>query len=287
MKAPEFDYVRPATIDDALTLLRDEKRDAQPIAGGQSLMPLLNFRLATPQLLVDLNALSTLSGITENGNLIQIGAMTRHVEIETSPIIAEHLPLLRRAMRDVAHLAIRNRGTLGGSVALADPAGEMPACCLAYDGVIMTRSQSGVRKIAASEFFKGAYQTALEPGELVIAIEFPKQSERGRCFGFGEIVRRRGDYALAGIALTSAGKTNIADARIVLFGVSDRPVRARGAEDAVNGMEPGPEAAATAASRITDGIDIFGDLHASKAMKEHLANVLAQRIIQSFVSEAV
>src|SRR6266436_5665465 len=172
MKAPGFAYARPASVAEALALLAEHKDEARVLAGGQSLVPMLNFRVAAPRVLVDINRIAGLSGIKLAKNHIRIGALTRHVELERSADVARHLPLIASAMPHIAHPAIRNRGTFGGSCALADPAAELPACALALGATFIAAGKKGERRIAAQDFFKGLYATALKAGELLVAAEF-------------------------------------------------------------------------------------------------------------------
>ena len=267
MKPAQFDYARPATLAEALSLLSDDTQDAMALAGGQSLMPMMNFRLAAPDLLVDLGAIEALRGISEQDGLLQIGAMTRYAELARWPDLAARLPLVARALPHVAHAAIRNRGTLGGSVALADPAAEMPAVLLALGARIALAGQAGARVVAADDFFVGHYETARRADELVTGIEIPS-TPQGATFGFHEITRRHGDYAMAGVAIARGDGL-----RIVFFSVADRPVRATRAEAILQG-DP---TALDAACGTLDDIDFAGDLNASPAMKRHLAGVVLRR----------
>jgi len=271
MKAPNFDYQSPETLEAALELLTNE--DAAPLAGGQSLIPMMNFRIAAPEVLIDLNGITDLAGIEVAEGWINIGAMTRYQEIENAKEILEFAPLIRAALPHIAHSAIRNRGTIGGSCALADPAAEMPALLLALGGEISLRSQSGARRIAADDFFLGFYETSKAEDELVTAIHVPVPAA-GQRFGFHEITRRHGDYAMAGCAI--AATADLAEARIAFFGVSDRAVRALEVEAALAGSDGG-EAALNSAFEALSEIDFSADLHASEAMKKHLSGVALRR----------
>src|SRR5499427_1744558 len=216
MKAPRFAYARPASVAEALALLDRHKDDARVLAGGQSLVPMLNFRVAAPKVLVDINRIAALSGIKVTKTHVRIGALTRHVELERSPEIAKHLRLIAAAVPHIAHPAIRNRGTFGGSCALADPAAELPACALALGATFVVAGKKGERRVAAEDFFKGLYATALKPGELLIAAEFPLAKPGDRS-AFGELARRHGDYAMVGVAAHASKGV-----RAVFFGVGDR-----------------------------------------------------------------
>ena len=281
MKAPRFAYARPASVAEALALLAEHKDDARVLAGGQSLVPMLNFRVAAPKVLVDINRIAGLSGIKVAKNHIRIGALTRHVELERSADVARHLPLIAAAMPHIAHPAVRNRGTFGGSCALADPAAELPACALALGATFVVAGRKGERRVTAQEFFRGLYATALKAGELLVAAEFPLPKPAYAC-AFGELARRHGDYAMAGVAAhgsTRGGK--FSDVRVALFGVGDRPVRAARFERALEGR---PAAASTiegALAALDSDLDPRADLQASAATKRHLAKVLAGRVLKN------
>lgn len=273
MKAPDFRYERPGSLGDALALLTDDSVEATPIAGGQSLMPMMNFRMAAPEVLVDLGALTELQGISVSDGWLAIGAMTRYRDLAASEEVARHAPLMARALPHVAHPAIRNRGTLGGSVALADPAAEMPAVLLALGGEIVLHGPSGQRIVAADDFFTGLYQTAREENELVTAIRVPCAAEGARV-GFHELARRHGDYAMAGCCVAASG--DLSQVRIALFAVSDRPVRAAGAESVLAGSDGGAEALAGAVAAL-ETLDFDGDINAAAETKRHLAGVALTR----------
>ena len=277
MKAPDFAYDRPETVEAALDALAAGGGDARLLAGGQSLMPMMNFRLAAPGMLIDINRVPGLDLIEETADGVRVGALVRHATLERSDVIARNVPLISEVMPHIAHPAIRARGTIGGSLALADPAAELPACMVALDATIVVRSPNGERRVAAGDFFLGIYQTALAPDEMIVAIEIPKQA--GRRHAFREMTRRHGDYAMAGLALTANQGAALDDARIVFFGVADRPVRATGAEAAVAGLTPGLEAANRAAAALDGALALEGDLNATPAMKLHLAKVLLRRAI--------
>lgn len=272
MKAPDFEYEKPDTLATALARLA-EGGEVEPLAGGQSLMPMMNFRIAAPECLLDLNAIAELSGISIEEGWLNIGAMTRYRMLEASGEVAEVAPLMAKALPHIAHAAIRNRGTLGGSVALADPAAEMPAVLQAMGGEIVLQSTNGERRVAADAFFLGLYETAREETELVVSIRVPV-AEPNQRHGFYEIVRRHGDYAMAGCAIVASG--DLADVRIAFFGVSDRALRVPGAEAALAGSDGG-EAALDAAVAALDGVDFQADQNADKATKRHLAGVALRR----------
>jgi carbon-monoxide dehydrogenase medium subunit len=221
MKAPNFAYTKPATLSDALAVLSAHADAAVPLAGGQSLMATLNLRLSAPELLVDLGGLDELRGISEDDDAVRIGALTTHNEVAQSPIVHRALPLMAEAIRHVGHVAIRNRGTLGGSLAYADPAAEMPACCVALGAVLIVAGSAGRREIPAAQFYRGLFETVLEPGELIVEIRLPKQRSP-QAWGFAELSRRHGDFALAGIAaVVEQDGGCISSARLVYFGCAD------------------------------------------------------------------
>jgi carbon-monoxide dehydrogenase medium subunit len=276
MKPAEFSYERPDNLGEALALLGNPDIEASPLAGGQSLMPMMNFRMAQPKTLVDLNGLDELQGIQRDGKELRIGAMTRYAELSASEAVRMHAPLIGMALPHIAHAAIRNRGTIGGSVSLADPAAEMPALMLALDARIMVQSANGRRDIAAGDFFLGLYETALETGELVTEISIPVASENQRC-GFYELARRHGDYAMAGVAMTAEGSERH---RIAFFGVSDRAVRAQGAEKALDGQPAGHPQALEVAVAALDEIEFSADLNGAEETKRHLAGVVLKRALE-------
>jgi aerobic carbon-monoxide dehydrogenase medium subunit len=283
LKAPRFAYARPASLAEALALLAEHPGDARVLAGGQSLGPMLNFRVAAPKVLVDINRIAGLSGIEIAKDRVRIGAMTRHAVLERSPEIARHLPLLAQALPHVAHPAVRNRGTLGGSCALADPAAELPACALALDAVFVVAGAKGERRVHAAEFFTGMYATALDPEELLVAAEFPLPKP-GYVSAFGELARRHGDYAMVGVAahgLVRDGKCH--DLRIVFFGVGDKPARAAQLERALEAQPARATSIAAALGKLDADLDPRADLHATAETKRHLAKVLAGRVLGTLV----
>jgi len=280
LKAPRFAYARPATVAEALAILAGHGDEARILAGGQSLVPMLNLRVAAPRVLIDINRIAGLSGVTVAKDHVRIGALTRHTELEHSLDIARHLPLLAQAMPHVAHAAIRNRGTFGGSCALADPAAELPACALALGATFVIAGPKGERRVPAEAFFRGLYATALGSEELLVAAEFPLPKP-GRVSAFGELARRHGDYAMVGVAAHgSIALGKFADLRIVFFGVGDRPVRATKLEQA---LERQPAAAIERALESLE-LDPRADLQASAATKRHLAGVLAGRVLKQLAN---
>ena len=287
MKPSGFAYYRPDTLDDALALLA-EHDDAKPLAGGQSLIPAMNFRLAAPAILVDLGALDGLRGIATNGEGLRIGAMTTHSSVERSPQVARVAPLLAEAMPHIAHPQIRNRGTLGGSLAHADPAAELPAVMVALNAGLVLRSVKGERRVSAPDFFTGLFATALQPGELVTAIELSPLAP-GTGVAFEEFARRHGDFALVGVAVVVAldGAGRCCEARIALLSVGDGPVLAQRAAAALQDRQPDP-AAIRAAAEVAgnEDIDPPADLHASAAYRRQLARVLTRRALSRAVERA-
>ena len=280
MKAPRFAYARPASVAEALALLDKHRDDARVLAGGQSLVPMMNFRVAAPKVLVDINRIGSLAGIKVTRSFVRIGALTRHVELERSADIAEHLPLVAAAMPHIAHPAIRNRGTFGGSCALGDPAAELPACAIALGATFIVAGMKGERRIPAQDFFKGLYATALKAGELLVAAEFPLPKP-GYASAFGELARRHGDYAIVGVAAhgSTQGK-KFSDMRVVFFGVADRPQRAGQLERALDSQPATAKAIAAALAGLDADLSPRADFHGSAATKLHLAKVLAGRVLR-------
>ena len=252
LKAPAFAYAKPASLQEAFELLA--KPNAKVLAGGQSLIPSLNMRLSSPELLVDIGALKELLGISVQGNSIRIGALTTHAQLERSAEVQKHVPLLAQAVPHVAHAAIRNRGTLGGSLALADPAAEYPACAVALDAVFVIRNKTTERRVKAEQFFKGLFETDLKPDELLVAAEFPVAKASDRSV-FLELARRQGDYAIVGLAAHNE--------RIVYFGLDSKPLllKKKTLKEAKEALPKNPPA----------------DLYHSSAAKRHLAGVLLER----------
>jgi carbon-monoxide dehydrogenase medium subunit len=281
VKPAPFDYYRPRSLDEALSLLTEHGDQAKPLAGGQSLIPAMNFRLGQPAVLVDLNELGELSYITPAGDGLRIGGMTRQRTIERSAVVKRAAPLLNETLPFIAHPAIRNRGTIGGSLAHADPAAELPAVAVALEARLKAQSRRGERWIPAPEFFTGLMSTVLEPDELLVEIELPPLPLRSGV-AFEEISRRRGDYALVGVAalvsLDEGGRCS--RARVALLSVGDRPMLAEHGAQALTGEVPTAasiRAAADAAGQRD--IDPHTDLHASSLYRRHLASVLTRRAL--------
>ena len=279
MKPAPFVFHRASSVDDALSLL-EQHPGAKPLAGGQSLIPAMNFRLAQPSALVDLNHVPELSGITTTAHgAVYIGAMTRHVSVERSQVVERHSPLLAEAMGHVAHPQIRSRGTLGGSLAHADPSAELPAVMVALDATVTLRSAAQTRRMKAAEFFTGLFATALTPGELMVGVEIPPRAPRGGS-AFLEVARRHGDYALAGVAaevsLDPSGKVH--SARVALLSIADGPYLARAASSLI-GEQPTAEAILAVAEALREEVDPPSDIHADAKYRRQLAAVLTRRAL--------
>jgi carbon-monoxide dehydrogenase medium subunit len=282
MKASAFAYARATSVSDALELLHAHRDRAKVLSGGQSLMPAMNLRLISPELIVDIGELAELRGIAVNGDVVKIGALTRHVDLAQSPEIAAHAPLLTEAIAHVAHPAIRNRGTLGGSLAHADPASELPACMVALNATVIIRGRGGERRIAAQDFFTGIYQTALSPEELLVAVELPV-AQKNSAHYFHEFARRHGDYAILGLAARAMLQGDgFADLRLAFFAVGDRPVLAKAANNLV-GKAVTPALLTDACTALSEELDPHEDQQASAAMRRHLAKVLLLRCVSSLL----
>ena len=228
MKPRSFKYVRAQSLDDVFAVLDEHGDEARVLAGGQSLLPAMNTRLAAPEVLVDANGVEEMRGIAVDGPVLRIGAMTRHAELAGSAEVAKHAPLIAQAMPHIAHAAIRNRGTLGGSLCHADPAAELPACAVALGATLNVAGSGGRRSIAAADFFEGVFATSLAPNEVVTSIDIPVAGAKSRTY-FGELARRKGDYAMAGLAAqTGISGEHFSDPHLVFFAVAEGPAEARG-----------------------------------------------------------
>ena len=286
MKPAAFDYVRAESVDHAIRLLAEHGEGARIIAGGQSLLTAMNFRMSSPEILVDIGEIETLRDITLTDDArLRIGALTRHADLEASPDIATHAPLLRTAIGHVAHTAIRNRGTFGGSLSHADPASELPACVVALDATIHIAGAGGERVVPARQFFKGVHETSLGSGELLVAVEMDVIKDN-EVSGFGEFARRQGDYAMAGLAAhgkASEGRLTWID--LVFFAVGSGPVLARRAAAAlVDAAIPDPaERLRRAHEALSSDLDPPSDPQASAAMRMELARVLLTRVIRGML----
>lgn len=282
MKAAAFAYARAKSIDDALQLLAAHGDGAKVLSGGQSLMPAMNLRLISPELIVDIGGIAELRGIVVQGDIVRIGALTRHVDIQRSSDIAAYAPLLAEAVAHVGHPAIRNRGTLGGSLAHADPAAELPACMLALNATIVVLGTGGERRIAAVDFFRGIFQTALAAEDLLIAVELPT-AKKGCVHFFCEYARRHGDYAIAGLAAQADIEKGVfRNLRPAFFAVDDRPFLAKSADRLINSTVT-PNLLSEASGALGAELDPQDDQQASGAMRRHLARVLFMRCVATML----
>jgi aerobic carbon-monoxide dehydrogenase medium subunit len=286
MKAPKFSYVRPETLDQALQLLAEHGEDARILAGGQSLMPILNMRLSHPRVLIDINRIEALKGISLRNGSVRIGALARHAEVLESPLVARHLPLIAEAMPQVAHVAVRNRGTFGGSIALADPSAELPACVLALGASIVLASTRGRRTVAAGDFFHGLYETARAADELLVEVLVPEQ-RRDHVSVFMELSRRHGDFAIAGLACCARiERETLREPRLVYFGSEVKPTLAKSAMAAVEGKPWSQAVSEAACAALADDLDPIDNTFGRPATKLHLQRVLTQRALAKAMERA-
>lgn len=269
MKASVGGYARAKDVSHALSLLAAADGMGRVLAGGQSLVAAMNMRLSTGDLLVDISRIPELAGVTDAGDSLRIGALTRHAQIGTDPLVAAHAPLLVMAVEHIAHAAIRNRGTIGGALAHADPAAEFPACALALDAVMHVEGPDGSRDIAAGEFFRDVFTTAIDEGEILTAISVPKKGE-GDIDVLEEVARRSGDYALVGLCLTRRGGAH----RVALFSVGATPILATSAMAALDAGDVDG-----AVDALKTEIEPPSDTQASSAYRRHLAGVLLRRAV--------
>jgi carbon-monoxide dehydrogenase medium subunit len=287
VKPAPFEYFAPREPEEALELLERWGDEAKVLAGGQSLVPLLNFRLARPKALIDVNHLGALDFLRAEGGGLSLGALTRQRAVERSALVRERNPLLAAALPLVGHFQIRNRGTVGGSLAHADPAAELPAVALALDAELALRSRRGERRLGARDFFLDYMTTALRPDELVVEIRFPAW-RAGAGWAIEEIARRHGDFAIAGVAavLEPTPDGGCRQARIVLFGVGTTPLRMDGAEALLESEGLGEKALAEAARAAAESLDPIGDIHASPAYRKHVSSVLIRRALERAMARA-
>jgi CO/xanthine dehydrogenase FAD-binding subunit len=280
MKPPPFDYMDPRSLDEAVGLLAEHGEDGKILAGGQSLVPLLNFRLAQPSVIVDVNRVVELSYLRRRDGRLRIGAMCRQTRLEQSPVAREGWGLLCDALALIAHPQIRNRGTVGGSAAHADPAAELPVAFSALEARFTARSSRGERVLDADEFFVTHLTTALEPDELLVEVEVPPVAE-GTGHAFTEYSRRHGDFALGGAAVlyTKNGDGSCTDARIAMLGAADTPLRAREAEAALRGQKLDDDVAAEAAKLAARDIEPTGDIHGSSSYRKRLIEAMVRRAL--------
>jgi carbon-monoxide dehydrogenase medium subunit len=282
MKAAAFNYARATSVVNALELLVAHGDRAKVLSGGQSLMPAMNLRLISPELIVDIGELAELRGIAVSGDALTIGALSRHVDLLRSPEVAAHVPLLTEAIAHVAHPAIRNRGTIGGSLAHADPASELPACMVALNATIIIRGQAGARRMAAEKFFTGIYETALSPQELLVAVELPVGRKNSAHF-FHEFARRLGDYAIAGLAAQAVVEDNVfADLRLGFFAVGDRPILTKAANRLMN-VPITSAVLSEVSATLAEELDPQDDQQATASMRRHLAKVLLVRCVATLL----
>ena len=286
MKAPAFDYIKARSLDHVFTLLAEHGDEARLLAGGQTLLATLNMRLSEPALLIDINGLENLAGITLQADCLRIGALARHHDIEVSELVARHAPLLSLAAPHVAHRAIRNLGTLGGSLAFADPAAEWPCCAVALDATLVLQSQRGERRVPAGDFFLDLYNTDLRDDELISACEFPLPTA-GQRVVFDELARRHGDYAIVGLAIRATlVDTVVHDVRLVFLGTGNIPMRARAAEQALEGRTPDAATIAQAQAQLADELRAQADIYHSATTKLQLACVLLRRLLARLAQPA-
>jgi|SRR5579885_3597449 carbon-monoxide dehydrogenase medium subunit len=286
MKPPRLSYARPESLGDALSLAARYGADAKLLAGGQSLVPMLNLRLADPGILIDLNRLSSLSGIRRENGSLRIGALTRHRELELSPEAAAAEPLLKRAAREIGHLAIRNRGTIGGSIAHADPSAEWPLLAVALDAKLGLRSQRKSRTVPARDFFAGPFTTCAEPDEILTEIDFPLATSGGG-FGFQELCRRPGDFAIVAVAC----RLDVEDgrctaARIAVGGAGPTPLHLPAVEAIVKGSRGENDAINEAAAAASRAVDPASDLHGSADYRRRMVAVLTRRALSEAFTNA-
>jgi aerobic carbon-monoxide dehydrogenase medium subunit len=286
MKPVAFEYHAPSTVDEALALLARYGGEAKLLAGGQSLVPLLNFRLARPAAIVDLNRIPSLAGIREVDGHLAFGAMTRQRTIEFSPVVARRLPLLTEATRWVGHLPIRSRGTIGGSIAHADPSAEYPTVLTALDGEVTVRGPRGERVVGAADLFETYLTTTLAPDDILVEVRLPTMPEGAR-YAFEEFSRRHGDFAIVGIAAMVVGVgERCTDARLASAGTGPVPVRLRAAEEILQRDGLGDAAIAAAARRAAEIVEPDGDIHASADYRRNLTRVLTERALKRAVGRS-
>jgi aerobic carbon-monoxide dehydrogenase medium subunit len=286
MKPAAFEYFAPESVDEAVDLLNAHVDDAKVLAGGQSLVPLMNMRLARPAVIVDINRIRALEYIEAGPTALRMGALTRQRAAEMSPLVADRCPLLRDALRLVGHAQIRNRGTIGGSIAHADPSAELTAVLTALGGDVTVQGPRGTRAISAADLFVTYLTTSLEAGEVLTEVRFPTLAA-GAGWSWMEIARRHGDFALAGVGVALTIRAGIlADVRIALTGVGATPVRASGAERLLSGQAPSDALWAEAAEAVRAEVDPDGDIHASADYRRHVSGVLTQRALREALTRA-
>ena len=282
MKASEFTYERPTEISEALAIVAQNADEKAFLAGGQSLLPMMNFRLAAPKTLIDLSGLKDLKEIVAVGDGLRIGATVTYSELGASALVSEFSQVFDSVLPHIAHSAIRNRGTIGGSVALADPAAEMPAVLMALGASVELASQRGSRFVLADEFFQGLYLTDRKDDELVLSVLIPNSS-KSLSTGFYELARRHGDYAIAGVCISDDSRPSEAfnAPKVVLFGVSDRPLRAKSVEERLVGVARADKQKIRSASEALSDLIFDSDLHNSQDTKRRLASVCVRRALEA------
>ncbi len=286
MKPAWFDYHAPDNLEDALVLLGDAGIDGRVLAGGQSLMPMLNMRIVTPSVLVDINQIASLNSLQAGPDELRVGALVRHADLMRNPAVREGWPLLAEASNQIAHRTIRNRGTVCGSIAHNDPAAEHPSLLVTLDGTVVAASAGGRREIPAEDFFDGMMSTSLEPGEMVVEVRYPRP-RKGACFGFAEFARRLGDFAIAGAAVMATMNGGVCEqARLTIIGMGDGPFRARAAETVLAGSTLDAVAITAAADEVRSAVDPGEDVHGSSSYRRHLAGVMTERALEQAMTRA-
>ncbi|MGH3277671.1 MAG: FAD binding domain-containing protein [Trebonia sp.] len=278
MIPPSFTYARATSVDEALALAAEHGEDAKYLAGGQSLLPLMKLRFASPTVLIDLGRVAELSYISDEGTYVAVGALRRHHDVVHSELLRSDIPLLAATAEAVGDPQIRHRGTIGGSVAHADAAADLPATLLALDATFVVRGPGGTRSVPAAEFFKGIFETALGPGELLTEIQVPKPA-KPNAWSFQKFNKRAIDFAMVGVAVQGAGSQNTS---VALINMGSTPLRAAAVESAL----ASGASAADAAQRAAEGTNAGSDIHASKAYREHLARVLTRRALEEAAAKA-
>lgn len=283
MKPYDFSYTRATSLGHLYDLFDEHGDGLKILAGGQSLITTLNMRLSSPEILVDINDLNEISSISLTDNIVSVGALVRHTEIQESNDIKLHVPLLKLAIEHVAHAAIRNRGTHGGSIAFADPAAEIPACVLALNASMVLASREGERRIAAPDFFKDLYDTELRENEIIVAIEYPI-AKKNTVSAFREFTRRKGDFATVGLALNGEfdGKV-LQSLSLAFFGVANTPVLAKQVSDLIVGEPVTPSLIEKAQNELANEIEVIGDLYASAEMKLHLSKHYLKQALEELL----
>jgi carbon-monoxide dehydrogenase medium subunit len=280
MKLPNFDYAAPSSVDDAVALLANSSGDARIIAGGQSLLPIMAFRLASPTLLIDIGKIPGLRDIRLDDGGLHVGALVRWCDIERNALVAEHLPILKEAVSHIAHYQVRNRGTVGGSLALADPAAEMPCIAVTCGATLTLAGAAGTRKVAAQDFILGGMETDLRPDEILVAVQFPRWPQSRR-WSFKEFAKRRGDFALAGVAAYADldDSNRVTRCAIGILGVGTHAQRLGEVEALLQGQELAPDLIARAAAAARAIVDPPDDIHAPRAYRKAITGTLVQRAL--------